>query len=96
MCGLGGICPEHFQLDQIQNGRLGPLSLKWAIIIAFNTCKNVPDSSTVTIEQNVRVEGGMCSKKIQLDQLQNDRHVAIIDFNMRTIWKYLCRMTNLK
>ena len=45
------MCPEKFQLDQIQNGRL-------LGIIKFNMpdiWHAVPDSSTITIKQNVRL-----------------------------------------
>ena len=38
------------------------------------------------IKQNVRFQGGIYPKKSQLDQIQNDRLVAAIDFNLLTIW----------
>ena len=38
----------------------------------------VPDIKTITIKQNV---------PFQPEQIKNDRFAAIIDFNMRNIWK---------
>ena len=79
------ICPQTFQLYQIQNGRL-------VAIIVFNMSniwKMVPDSYTITIEQNVQFQAGVCPDNIQLEQIQNGRLVVIIDFNMRNIWQTL-------
>ena len=50
-----GICPEKFQLDQIQNGRLSG-------ILSFNMCdiwQTMQDTWTITIEQNMRFQGGI-------------------------------------
>ena len=48
--------------------------------------QTVPDSSTITIKQNVRFQVGMCSENVQLEQIQNGRLSAIINFNMPDIW----------
>ena len=43
--------------------------------------ETVSDSMTITIyKQNVRLQGGICNDKFQIDQIQNDP--AIINFNM--------------
>ena len=47
------------------------------------------DSYTITIEQNVQFQAGVCPDNIQLEQIQNGRLVVIIDFNMRNIWQTL-------
>ena len=46
-----------------------------------------PDSSTITIKQNGQFQVWVRPEKCQLDQIQNDRLVAIIDFNMCNIYK---------
>ena len=59
----GRICPEKFQLDQIQSGRL-------SAIINFN----MPDiwhNYTISIKQNVRFQVWICPEKFQFDQMQN-------------------------
>ena len=38
-------------------------------------------------EQNLRFRGGICREKYQLDHIQNGGLAAIIDFDMRSIWK---------
>ena len=61
-----GLCPEKCQLDQIQNRQ-------FEAIIDFsmgrpNIGKNVQDSETITIKQNVcRFQGWICPEKCQLD-----------------------------
>ena len=47
----------------------------------------VPDIKTITIKQNVPFHGGVCPENFQPEQIKNDRFAAIIDFNMRNIWK---------
>ena len=47
----------------------------------------MPVNLTIAIKQNVRFQGGVCTGKIQLYQIKNGRLVAIIDLNMRDIWK---------
>ena len=52
----GRICPEKFQVDQIQNGRL-------SAIINFNMpdiWQTVPDNYTISIKQNVRFQVWIC------------------------------------
>ena len=49
--------------------------------------KTVPDSETIIMKQIVRLQGGICPEKCQLDQIQNDRLETIIDFNMGNIRK---------
>ena len=39
------------------------------------------------MEQNERFPEGMSPEKIQVDPVLNRRLAAIIDFNMRNIWK---------
>ena len=39
--------------------------------------QTVPDSKTITIEQNVGFQRGIYPEKCQLDKIQNDRLVAI-------------------
>ena len=45
------------------------------------------DSYTMTIKQNVWFQEGICLENCQLDQIQNGRLSAIIDYNMHNIWK---------
>ena len=47
----------------------------------------MPDSWTITLKQNVRFQGGLWFEKIKLDQFQNGRLSAIINFNMPDIWQ---------
>ena len=55
-------------------------------IIDFNIqyiCKTVPDNHTITIEQYVQFQGGMCLEDFQIDIIKNDRRAPItmlIDF----------------
>ena len=37
------------------------------------------DSWTITIEQKVRFQGGICPVKFQLDKIKNGRLAAILD-----------------
>ena len=46
-----------------------------------------PEKNSTGIKQNVRLQGGICTKTFQLDKIKNGRLAAIIDFNMRNIWK---------
>ena len=39
------------------------------------------------MKQNVQFQGGICPEKSQLNQIQNSRLEAIIDFDMGNIWK---------
>ena len=39
-----------------------------------------------TIIQNVRFQVGICSENFELEQIQNGRLSAIINFNMPDIW----------
>ena len=58
----GGICPEKFQLDQIQNGQ-------FAAIIDFNMhniWKTMRGSWTFIMKQNMWFLGGICPAKFQL------------------------------
>ena len=69
---------EQFQLDQIQNDL--PAST-----FDFNMRKNwktVPDSWTITIEQNLWLH-----EKFQHDHIYNGRPAVTFDFNMRNNWK---------
>ena len=34
----------------------------------------MPDSSTITIEQNVQFQGGICPENVQPDQIQNGHY----------------------
>ena len=47
--------------------------------------QTVSDSLTITIKQNVRFQVGICHETLQLDQIQNGRLSAIINFNMPDI-----------
>ena len=73
-----GICPEHFNSNKYKMAYLRPI----LTLICVLSGKTVPDSWTITIKQNVRVQEviGLCPEKCQLDKIQNDRLVAIIDF----------------
>ena len=43
---------------------------------------------TIIIEQMCQFSGGGgCPEKIKLNKIHNFRHAAIIDFNMRNIWR---------
>ena len=42
----------------------------------------VPYSKTITTKHNVRIQVGICSENFHLDQIQNGRLSAIINFNM--------------
>ena len=44
--------------------------------------QGMPDSQTITMKQNVRFQKGISPEKCQLDQIQNGKLEAIIDFNM--------------
>ena len=50
------------------------------------------DSWTITIEQNVRFQAGICPEKCQLDQIENGQLEAIIDFNTWVISGKLCQI----
>ena len=41
-------------------------------------------------------QGGICPEKGQHDQIQNGRLAAIIDFNLRNIWKTVKPLLNNK
>ena len=45
----------------------------------------MPDKWTITVKQNVWFQIGICPENFQLEQIQNGRHAAIIDFNIRNI-----------
>ena len=51
--------------------------------------KAMQDSLTITMEQNVRLQGGICPENVQLDKIQNGWISDIIDFYMSLchIWK---------
>ena len=51
-------------------------------LILRNIMKNARDIYTITIKQIVRFH----FEKIQLDQVQNGRQLAIIHFHMAVIW----------
>ena len=42
---------------------------------------------TINIKQDVQLQRGICPEKFQFDKIPNGQLVAIIDFNMRNIWK---------
>ena len=48
--------------------------------------QTVLDRLTITMKQNVPFQVWICLEKIQLDQIQNSRPLAIIYFNMPDIW----------
>ena len=50
----------------------------------------MPDSQTITIKQSMRFQRGTCIEKNQLNQIQNRRLAAIIDFIMRNILNVRC------
>ena len=52
-----------------------------------NIWKTVSDRPFITIEPDVRFQWGICPEKFELDVIKNDRLVAIIDYNMRKVWK---------
>ena len=52
------------------------------VFIYFNIWQTLPDSLSITIKQNVRLNGRMHSEKYQLDQIQNSRLPAIIYFKL--------------
>ena len=41
----------------------------------------------ISIKQNVRFQVGICPEEFQLDQIQNVRLSAIINFNIPDIWQ---------
>ena len=45
------------------------------------------DSLSITIEQKVQFQGGICPKKFQLNKIKNGRLEVIFYFNMRDIWE---------
>ena len=55
-------------------------------LILPNIMKTAQDIYTITIKQIVRFQGRMHFEKIQLDQVQNGRISAIIQFHMADIW----------
>ena len=55
-------------------------------LILPNIMKTAQDIYTITIKQIVRFQGRMHFEKIQLDQVQNGRLSAIIQFHMADIW----------
>ena len=66
---------------------------KWPTIIDFdqrNIWEKVQDGWTITMKQNVRLQGEICPDKLQLDQIQNGRLTTIIDFNICDIHGRLC------
>ena len=86
---------EKIQLDQIQN----ETTIDHYILDMPNMRQTVQDSYTITIKQNVRFQGGICSEKYQLNQIQNGRLSATIDFIMQTMWSAAQRLrlwTNIK
>ena len=48
-----------------------------------NKWKTVPDRYTITIEQNVQFQVGICCEKYQLDQIENDRLSATFENSAR-------------
>ena len=54
-------------------------------LILRNIMKNAQDSYTITIKQIVRFQERMHFEKFQLDQVQNGRQWAIIDFHIVVI-----------
>ena len=44
-------------------------------------------AETITIEQKVWFQGGICSLKFYVNKILYGRLVIIVDFNMRNIWK---------
>ena len=55
-------------------------------LILWNIMKTAQDIYTITIKQIVRFQERMHFEKIQLFQVQNGRHLAIIHFRMAVIW----------
>ena len=55
-------------------------------LILRNIMKTAQDSYTITIKQIVRFQERMQFEKFQLDQVQNGRQSAIIQFRMAVIW----------
>ena len=55
-------------------------------LILRNIMKTAQDSYTITIKQIVRFQERMHLEKFQLDQVQNGRQSAIIQFRMAVIW----------
>ena len=64
---------EQFQLDQIQNDLAASTFDNMR-----NNWKTVPDSWTITIEQNLWLH-----ENFQLDHIYNGRPAVTFDFNMR-------------
>ena len=76
---------EKFQVDKIQNGRYRPLFTSTGLIL-WNIMKTAQDIYTITINQIVRFQERMPFEKIQLVQVQNGRHSAIIHCHIAVIW----------
>ena len=84
---LGGVDVPFVGYD-IYDITFRPISLGQNSFIYFNI-----SDIYITIKQNVRFQVEMCPEKFQVivDQIKNGRLSAIIDFNMRNVWK-LCRI----
>ena len=55
-------------------------------LILWNIIKTAQDIYTITIKQIVRFQERMYFEKNQLEQVQNGRQLAIINFYMAVIW----------
>ena len=77
--------PEKFHIDKIQNGRLSAIIQLDGPRIAIYHENRSRWLYTITIKQIVRFQERMRFEKIQLDQIQNGRLLAIIHLNRSDI-----------